>query len=116
LALAGIASIFSFLSALAHFTVLVFYAQYIKDLRRGVNKFRWWEYAASSSVMIALIALLFGVWDILNFINIMAINACMNLFGLLFEEMNASNREAGIKKVDWQAFIYGCFAGIIPWV
>jgi len=46
----------------------------------------------------------------------MAINACMNLFGLLFEEMNASNCEAGIKKVDWLAFIYGCFAGVVPWV
>jgi len=66
--------------------------------------------------MIALIALLFGVYDILNLINIMAINACMCLFGLLFEEMNAERREAGKIKVDWQAFIYGCFAGIIPWV
>ncbi len=94
--LAAVASTFSFLSALFHFIVLVFYGKYIKDLRRGINKFRWWEYALSSSVMIMLIALLFGVWDILNLINIMAINACMNLFGLLFEEMNANNREAGI--------------------
>lgn len=116
LPLAAVASTFSFLSALFHFIVLVFYGKYIKDLRRGINKFRWWEYALSSSVMIMLIALLFGVWDILNLINIMAINACMNLFGLLFEEMNANNREAGIKTVDWQAFIFGCFAGIIPWV
>jgi len=59
--LVAIASICSFLSALAHFTVLVFYAQYIKDLRRGVNKFRWWEYAASSSLMIALLSSLSGV-------------------------------------------------------
>ena len=40
----------------------------------------------------------------------------MTLFGLNFEVMNSNNRAAGRNKVDWQAFYYGVFAGLIPWV
>lgn len=116
LPLAAAASIFSFLSALFHGIVVLNFDTYTHDLRRGINKFRWWEYALSSSVMIALISMLFGVYDIMNLIGIVAINASMNLFGLVFEVMNADLRDAGNHEVDWSAFIYGCFAGIIPWV
>jgi len=65
--------------------------------------------------MIALLSLLFGVQDIVTLVSIMAINACMNLFGLLFEVMNSYLRDAGSNEVDWSAFIYGSFAGVVPW-
>ena len=58
---AATASSFSFLSSLFHGIVLLNYDTYTADLRKGINKFRWWEYAVSSSVMMALLALLFGV-------------------------------------------------------
>lgn len=114
--LAVAASSFSFLSALFHGIVIMNFDTYTHDLRRGINKFRWYEYALSSSVMIALISMLFGVYDIMNLINIVGINACMNLFGLLFEVMNANSREAGKDEVDWSAFKFGSFAGIFPWI
>lgn len=41
---------FAFMSAAAHIVVLFFFPVYLADLRRGVNRFRWYEYAASSSV------------------------------------------------------------------
>jgi hypothetical protein len=116
LPLAAAASSFSFLSALFHGIVILNFDTYTANLRKGINKYRWFEYALSSSVMIALISMLFGVYDIMNLIGIMAINASMNLFGLLFEVMNSNLREAGNDKVDWSAFIYGSFAGIMPWV
>lgn len=50
-----VASGFAFLSAAAHFTVLACFATYLKDLREArINKFRWVEYALSSSLMIGL--------------------------------------------------------------
>jgi hypothetical protein len=98
---AAMCSIFSFLSALFHLIVVLSFDSYTHGLRRGINKFRWWEYSISSSVMIALISMLFGVYDIVTLVAIMSVNACMNLFGLLFEVSNSYLREAGKTEVDW---------------
>lgn len=56
------------MSAFAHIVVLIFYKQYIKDLRLGINRFRWIEYAFSSSLMICLIAMLFGMYSVITLI------------------------------------------------
>ena len=80
---AAVASGFSFLSAVAHITVLACFSLYSRDLIAGINRFRWVEYALSSSLMIGLISQLFGVYDVLTLVALMATNACMNLFGLL---------------------------------
>jgi len=98
------ASIFSFLSAAFHGLVLLNYDWYTYGLRRGYNLLRWWEYALSSSVMIALIVMLFGIYDMITLFAIMAVNASMNLFGLVFEVSNSYLREAGKtskEDVDW---------------
>ncbi len=52
---------FLFLSALAHGIVYISSHTYFKDLKLGINRFRWFEYALSSSVMIVLIATLFEI-------------------------------------------------------
>ncbi len=104
-------SCFLFLSALFHFMIIVFHKKYAEDLNKNINKFRWYEYALSSSLMIVLIAVLFGVYDLGALILIFALNATMNLFGLLMEKMNQ-----GKSKPDWTPFLFGSFAGIIPWV
>jgi len=108
---AAVCSSFSWLSAAAHLLVLVFFKTYINDLRNGINRFRWFEYSLSSSIMIALIAMLFGMYDIISLILIMSVNACMNLFGYMMELHNRFT-----KKTDWTSFNFGCFAGLIPWV
>lgn len=110
---AALASGFAWMSCVAHVIVLIFFRTvYLPDLRKGINKFRWYEYAASSSLMIFLIAMLFGMYDIVSLVLLMAVNASMNLFGYLMELINQYT-PAG--KVDWTAFYFGCFAGIIPW-
>lgn len=107
---------FLFLSALAH-AIISFpkktYAIYTRDLEKGMNQFRWYEYALSSSIMIVLIATLFGVYDLGTLLLIFFINASMNLFGLLMEQMNSGKDK---KDVNWLPFIFGSIAGIIPWV
>lgn len=106
-------SMFLFLSAFAHFIIVSPWGNkiYNKDLEKGMNRFRWYEYALSSSLMIVLIALLFGVYDIGSLILIFVLNASMNLFGLDMEEIN-QNRT----KLNWKPFVFGSIAGITPWI
>lgn len=84
---------------------------YNNDLQLGINRFRWFEYALSSSVMIVLIATLFGVYDIASLILIFIVNASMNLFGLVMEQLNV-----GKDKTNWGPFVWGTIAGLAPWI
>ncbi len=105
---------FLLISALAHALISLpksINAMYNRDLQNGINRLRWFEYALSSSVMIVLISYLFGVWDIASLVLIFVVNASMNLFGLLMEQLN-SNKE----KVNWGPFIWGTIAGLAPWI
>lgn len=108
----GVTSGFAFMSAAAHFIVLFYFKKYLADLRLQINVFRWYEYAVSSSLMIILIAMLFGVWDPILLTVMASVNACMNLFGLLHERMNAGRAPSDI---NWEPFAFGCFAGVVPW-
>lgn len=109
-------AVFLLLSAAAHALVAIpkkMNEIYNADLKKGINKFRWFEYALSSSVMIVLISTLFGIYDIASLILIFIVNATMNLFGLVMEQLN-SKREDG--KVNWGPFVWGSFAGLAPWI
>ena len=108
-------AVFLFLSAIAHFLISVpFNKVYNEDLKKGINKFRWFEYALSSSVMIVLISTLFGIFDIASLVVIFVLNASMNLFGLLMEQMNSKRAEG--EKVNWSPFVFGSIAGLTPWI
>ncbi len=105
-------ALFLLLSALAHFIVSVpLFNWYVENLKRKINYARWYEYALSSSIMIVLIAMLSGIYDFSLLVVMFAINACMNLFGLLMERHNQTT-----SKTDWTSFIFGCFAGLVPWI
>jgi hypothetical protein len=80
-------------------------------IARQRNDARWIEYSVSASLMIVLIAMITGVTDIGALIAIAGVNACMLFFGLLQE--HTSNPGRG--QVNWMPFIYGCFAGAVPW-
>jgi hypothetical protein len=73
------------MSATAHFLVIIFFDKYIRDINKGINRFRWWEYSISSSLLIALIAMLYGMYDIISLILLMSVNAAMILFGDMME-------------------------------
>jgi hypothetical protein len=105
-------AVFLLLSAVAHFFLAsVGYKLYVTNLKKGMNPVRFYEYALSSSVMIVLIGMLVGIYDFGAIILIFGINAMMNLFGIMMELHNQHTQ-----KTDWTAFIYGCIAGIIPWI
>jgi hypothetical protein len=103
---------FLLLSAVAHFFLAtVGYKLYVSNLKKGINPVRFYEYALSSSVMIVLIGMLVGIYDLGAIILIFGINAMMNLFGIMMELHNQNTT-----KTNWTSFIYGCIAGIIPWI
>lgn len=104
---------FLLISATAHGLIYIKSDKYFRDLQKGINQFRWFEYALSSSVMIVLISTLFGIYDIASLILIFIVNASMNLFGLDMEQLNSGAKKT---KVNWGPFIWGSIAGIAPWI
>lgn len=105
-------AIFLLMSAIAHlFLATVGYKWYVENLKMNINKARWIEYAVSSSFMLVVIAWLCGMFDFVSVMLLFSLNACMNLFGYMMELHNQNTQ-----KTDWTAFIFGCFAGLIPWV
>jgi len=109
----GIAvAFFLLISAVAHlYLATIGYGRYVTNLKKGMNPVRFYEYALSSSLMIVLIGMLIGLWDLGGIILIFTLNATMNLFGIMMELHNQHT-----EKINWTAFIYGCVAGFIPWV
>ncbi|MCW4047868.1 MAG: heliorhodopsin HeR [Candidatus Bathyarchaeota archaeon] len=103
---------FPLLSALAHF-IIAFpkNREYNENLKRGMNPYRWYEYAFSSSIMIVLIATFVGVWDFWSLVMIFTLNAMMIMFGYYMEVVNQK-----AEKTSWLPFILGCVSGGVPWV
>jgi len=108
-------ALFSLLSAFFHLLIgLVVFGRYKAELRRGRNRFRWVEYALSSTLMMVLIASTTGITDLAALIGIAFANSSMILFGWIMEMVNDStDREA---KVWFTPFWMGCVAGVGPWV
>ena len=103
---------FLFISALAHTAIAtVLYERYVEYLDRGMNPYRWYEYAVSASLMIVVIAMLAGIWDLGTLAGLFGLVAVMNLAGLLMEQRNESTDET-----DWTPYWVGCLAGIVPWI
>ncbi len=109
--LAYLVAAFFLMSAIAHYLVANEYRKkYEAGLKRGINKFRWIEYAFSASTMMVGIALLSGVSDISSLVMIFAITAIMNLMGLMMEVHNQTT-----KKTNWLSFNIGVLAEVAAW-
>ncbi len=103
---------FLLISSLAHFFVsTVGFSIYKSDLKKGLNRARWYEYSISASVMIVVISMLVGVYDLSTLILIFFANASMIVFGMVQELYTSPGGE-----VDWRPFIWGSIMGLIPWV
>ena len=82
-------AVFLLLSAVAHFALATFgYQWYVKNLKKGMNPARFYEYALSSSLMIVLIGMLVGVFDLGAMIALFGVYAAMYLFGIMMELHN----------------------------
>jgi hypothetical protein len=106
-------ALFLLISAIAHFTIASpgVFKWYVNNLKIGINKARWYEYSLSASLMIVLIAMLCGLYDVAGLIMAFALTAVMNLCGLVMEVHNQTTQ-----KTNWLSYIVGCIAGVLPWI
>jgi hypothetical protein len=106
----GVALFFA-LSAFFHFFVATIgFRRYIGGLSEQRNIARWVEYSISSSIMIVLILQITGITDAWALLAVFGVNASMILFGWLQEKYEVPG------KGGWLPFIFGCIAGIVPWI
>lgn len=104
---------FLFLAALDHLlTSTVLRSMYEADLLRGTNRARWIEYSFSSTIMIVLIGLYFGLTGISTIVAIIGANVAMILFGWLQERSNPPGRGTTTMLPFW----FGTLAGVAPWI
>ncbi len=85
---------------------------YERDLRRGINRFRWVEYSFSATLMIVLIGFYSGITSINAVLAVIGANAAMILFGWLQELMNPPGRTSTTMMPFW----FGALVGIAPWI
>ena len=103
---------FLLISAAAHFIIAFLRnKEYNENLKKGMNPYRWYEYALSSSIMIVILATFVGVWDLWSLVMIFILNAMMIMFGYLMEKINQYP-----KKTDWSPYLLGCVSGLTPWI
>ena len=113
LPLGPMVAIFLLLSAVAHLTIASpgVFGWYVENLKRGINYARWYEYALSASLMIVLIGMLCGLYDLAALLMAFVLTGVMNLCGLVMEVHNQLT-----ERTNWTSYVIGCIAGIIPWV
>jgi len=106
-------ALFLLISAVAHLSIASpgVFNWYVTNLRKGINYARWYEYSLSASLMIVLIGMLCGLYDIAALMMAFTLTAVMNLCGLIMEIHNQTTA-----KTNWTSYTIGCIAGIVPWI
>lgn len=105
-------SYFALLSAIAHFTVLYNFDTYEADLKRGKNRFRWYEYSLSGSLILTLLFQLWGNLDWVQLSGCFVGQMATMFFGDMHESLNAGAKKG---EVNWISFKYGMVVGTLPW-
>ena len=72
---------------------------YIKNIRHRINYMRWLHHAISTSLMIAIVALLSGINSLLSLMMIILVSVAVTMSGLLMEMANERRRN-----VIWGAY------------
>jgi Heliorhodopsin len=106
-------AVFLLMAAVDHFATGTFArGTYERDLRGGINRFRWVEYSFSATLMVLLIGFYSGITNITSVIAVAGANVAMILFGWLQERMNPPGRSTTTMLPFW----FGTLAGIAPWI
>ena len=112
LSFAAATAAFLYLAAIDHLVVAgPLRGWYERNLAGSVNYARWIEYSLSASLMVVLIAMLAGIWQLTALVALFGANAAMILFGLLMERTQRPGPEA-----DWTPFWFGALVGSVPWI
>jgi len=106
-------AVFLTLAALDHLlTATAGRRTYERDLKRGINRFRWVEYSVSATLMVILISFYSGITSINEVIAVAGANVGMILFGWIQELMNPPGRTTTTMLPFW----FGTVVGLAPWI
>jgi hypothetical protein len=67
---------------------------YLKEIKKGFNRYRWLEYAITSTIMIFVLAIISGTRDFDTVYELCVLNAVLMSFGFFLEQTN--NRQVQI--------------------
>lgn len=110
--LAFLVAAFFFVAVVAHILQAAWLRTvYETDVKKGINKIRWIEYAIGAGIMMLLIGMLVGIQDISTLLMLFGATAGMSLLGLVMEVVNQ-----GARKVNWWSYIVGIIVGVLPWL
>lgn len=84
---------------------------YERNLARSINPARWIEFSLSASLMIVLIAMLSGIWELTGLVALFGVTAGMILAGLVMERTQRPGPGA-----DMLPFWIGSILGVVPWL
>ncbi|GAB4147925.1 MAG: heliorhodopsin HeR [Patescibacteria group bacterium] len=106
-------SVFIGLAGLAHLLVIspLLVKKYKHNLEHNTNVFRWVEYSFTSTLMIVIVSILAGIFDLGTIAMIAGLNVIMILCGLGMELDNVSSS----LRLKWFIYLIGCLAAIVPW-
>uniref|UniRef100_A0A7S1UNU4 Uncharacterized protein n=1 Tax=Grammatophora oceanica TaxID=210454 RepID=A0A7S1UNU4_9STRA len=86
-------------------------------ISRNQNRFRWWEYSITTSLLRAMLAQLVGITDLhilLGIFFLAAIN--MLLLGMVHESVNAEARAFRQRPQNWSAYTLSWFPLLASWI
>ncbi len=106
-------AVFLALAAFDHLvTATVGRGTYERDLRQGINRFRWVEYSVSATLMVILISFYSGITNITAVVAVAGANVGMIFFGWIQERMNPPGRTTTTMLPFW----FGTLVGLAPWI
>jgi hypothetical protein len=102
-----------FVSAIIHLLVATTYnASYEAGINKGINQFRWGEYAFSASMMIVITALLVGIYDFSTLLMLFGLTVMVSLLGLIGELHNNKRKQTKNYLIN----AISTMAAVIPWM
>ena len=92
--------------------VTLFRQMYETDVRTGICRLRWLEYASSATLQNVLMALYLGITDLSAILCMIGSSIGMISCGWAMENMNPPNRT----ETTYAPIVIGAFVGSFPWV
>jgi len=110
--LAYVVAAFFFMAAIAHaLMATALKNRYEADLKKKINRIRWFEYSLSASTMLIAVAVLSGVTDFSTLVLMFVLTVVMHLVGSTLEAQNQTKT-----KPNWYLATVSLLAALAPWI
>jgi hypothetical protein len=113
--LVGPVAAFLFIAAILHFlSATIWRNQYENWIKKNINPLRWLEYGLNGGIILIVIGLLAGIYDIASLLMLFAFAIMAALMGLFIEANTKSLQVKQLPKWLDKCVVYIAF--LIPWI